>query len=171
MRQIVDAGCESPNHDLRVELFESTLDHQIDRPARDHLAPPEPKARKVAALGQLVDKVVRQAEHRRRLGDGEDKPIGHGDDPASARMKQSVLTPHYWCPTPSPLADAANHPWCIGVTRPNASSEKVRIVKAGRRPPVGAALTVRASAPARWLRKPARASWATSADAWSRATG
>ncbi len=69
---------------------------EVDCGARDNAPPSKSKARKLATGDQLVDEVVRQAERFGDLGDGENQPFGHVDNPVSVVIKESMVIPHYW---------------------------------------------------------------------------
>ena len=90
--------------ECRIEAVHRQFDDLLDCHPRNDLPAPEPKTGKLVLGDKVVDEVVRHAERLGGLGDGENKPFGHADQAASALMEEAILTTHYWCSTPPPLA-------------------------------------------------------------------
>ncbi len=61
--------------DCGFEVSERKLDDALDGLLWNHLPPTETQARKLTALGEFVDEVIRDAEGVRCLGDGEDQAL------------------------------------------------------------------------------------------------
>lgn len=95
----------------RVEVAERLPDDEIDRLPRDHFAPPEVQAGQLAALEELVDEVVGDAERLCRLSHRQDKSVTHGSPSSSYRDFDRVRHLSCHCPTTS-LASSGDR-WLV----------------------------------------------------------